>query len=870
MASSRSAVPRRWLRFLLLIATLASGIAGQYWLSIDHVAAWSATAWVAAAVCFVLLYAVSPDARVLPSTDETELPRALERALLGLVLCIGVFFVLFRLSEFPPGLNHDAAWEGMYAIRILHGEPYTAYANEAWGRETFTFYLKALSIKLLGATQLGVEGPSIVGGMLILPFLYWWARNMFGARLALVATLLLGASGWHLVFSRTGWRSDLQPLFATITCCFFIRAMITAAWRDFALAGVGLAATLNTYNGARSFPLLFGVWVVLVALQSWHWRGFLRRYGNGLAAFIIAFMVAVAPLAWVAATRWNEFQGRAAYLVGAYSFLGNLKTAALLFNYSGNGDDFFVSTPALEFPAAIFLAFGVGWLLLRWRDERAQFLLLGVVINMLPGLASNPNMNRTIGSMPFIYLIAALGVVFFARELMRVVPRIGMLVATAFLVCISGAAVYATYMQYLSEQRREVWGYYPETTVLGRYMKELLPQYTIWAGGANFPRDTLTFFTYQGVGNPERRNYFWLDDVAAVVNGRLVPGPNKGMAFILANEGVGRTVLNELARRYPSHEMVELRSPVNRGPVFAMALLVPPDSQPVIPNAVEKGTTEVPPLAEEILHPQEESGRLRGPRGVAASPDGTVVVCDFGNNRIQEFGRDLRFVRQWGNRGQGHAEFKDPCGVAVSPSGEVFVADTWNHRVQEFSLQGDFKREFGAGFFSPRGVAVDANGTVYVADSGNNRIVRFSSTGQKEIEWGIKGEGRGQFREPIGIATDGSGNVYVCDNGNARLQIFTRDGKFVSGFPVPGWQSQAYSEPYVTIAATGTIWVTVPAAMEVRAYDRSGKLLRTVTRTTIPSAPFDTPIGITYNPATKEIIVTDLNNQMARFPAAEK
>jgi sugar lactone lactonase YvrE len=860
-------VPRRWLRLLLLIGALASGIAGQYWLSIDYLPDRSAAAWGAVAVCFVLLYASSRDARVLPSTDEAALSRTVEWVLFGLVLCIGTFFVMFRLSEFPPGLNHDAAWEGMYAIRILNGERYTAYANEAWGRETFTFYLKAISIRLLGATPLGVQGPSIVGGILILPFLYWWARTMFGARLALVATLLLGVSGWHLVFSRTGWRSDLQPLFTTITSCFFIRAMITARSLDFALAAIGLAATLNTYNGARAFPLLFPVWVVLVALQSWHWRGFLRRFGIGLFTFILAFMIAVAPLAWVAGTRWREFTGRAIFLVGTYSFTGNLKAAALMYNYWGNGDDFFRDTPGLEFPAAMFLAFGLLWCLARWREERAQFLLLGVVFNLLPGIASNPNLNRSIGTMPFIFLIVALGVVFFARELARLIPRLGMALGVLFLVAVGGVAMYATYVEYLSHERREVWGYYPETTVLGNFMKPLVPRYTIWVGGANFPRDTLTFLTYQGVGNPERAtNFVWLDSVPSLLERQLAASPGKGLAFILANEGPGPDVLEELARRYPNHQVMDLRYPVNSRAVFAKALLVPADGQPVMPSVAQGATEESPQLMNESPPGQDPPGTLHGPRAVALTREGNIVVCDFGNNRVQEFGRDLGFVRQWGNRGQGHAEFRDPCGIAVGPTGEVFVADTWNHRVQAFSPKGEFEREWDAGFFSPRGIAADPTGSIFVADSGHNRIMRFSAAGTKELEWGTKGGNRGQFQEPIGITTDGAGNLYVCDNGNARLQIFTRDGEFMSQFRVSGWESKAFGEPYVAVDPNGTIWVTVPLAGEVRAYDKSGKLLRTITAKTNPTTHLDTPIGITYRPATKELIVSDVAGRLLRLP----
>ena len=101
------------------------------------------------------------------------------------------------------------------------------------------------------------------------------------------------------------------------------------------------------------------------------------------------------------------------------------RQSLLLYNYWGNGDDFFVSTPALEYPAAIFLVFGLLWALMKIRDERAQFLLLGLVVNAIPGVVSKPNMNRDIGTMPFIYFLVALGVMFFAQQLVRLVPRIG-------------------------------------------------------------------------------------------------------------------------------------------------------------------------------------------------------------------------------------------------------------------------------------------------------------------------------------------------------------------------------------------------------------------------------------------------------------
>jgi DNA-binding beta-propeller fold protein YncE len=865
-------VPWRWLRLLLLVGALGAAIAGQYWLSIQYVARWSAAAWVFAGLAFVALYFLSAEDRGLPALEGGGLSRSTERTLLAAVLGVGLFFGFFRLWEFPPGLNHDAAWEGLYAIRILQrAVPYAPYVNMAWGRETMTFYFRALSILLLGRTPLAIELPSVIAGVLTLPFFYWWARNTFGARFSLLATLLLGASGWHLIFSRTGWRSDFQPLFETITCCFFIRAMLTAAPRDFAIAGLGLSLALNTYNAARILPMLFPLWLLAYIAHSRQVGAFFKRYGLGLVAMAVTFGITIAPLAWYATHHWIEFQGRALALQGETTFPQALKQTALLFNCWGNGNDFFVSTPGLEFPAAVFLGFGLLWALLSIRDTRAQFLLLGLVISLVPGLVSKPNMNRDIGTMPFVYFFVALGVTFFAVQARALIPRTGRALATALTVVVAAAAMVATYTQYLSHNRRDIWGYYPETTALGKYIRTLVPRYQVWVGDTPyFPRDTMTFMAYLDEGNPlEERNYIWLDDVTSLLRTNLTAPPGKGMAFLFENTGRATTVVKELQRRYPDNELVTLRYPENSGPIFAIGVLVPAAGVTAKPAAAIITASETP--APEPETPQAgPPGKLGQPRGVAVNSDGNVLVCDFGNNRIQEFGPDLHFLDGWGTFGKSPGEFKQPCGIAIGPSGEIFVADTWNQRVQVFSKTGQFVRQWSGAFYGPRGIAVDAKGSVFVADTGNNRVVRFSAEGSKEVEWGGKGPEPGHFIEPVGVAVGSGAQVYVCDNGNSRLQMFSRDGKFIKAFPVPGWEVKPYSEPNITLDQHGTIWVTVPAAKEIRAYDKAGTLRRTITGSSIKGVSFDTPLGISYSPATKELIVSDLENRLVRIPVAGK
>lgn len=263
-------------------------------------------------------------------------------------------------------------------------------------------------------------------------------------------------------------------------------------------------------------------------------------------------------------------------------------------------------------------------------------------------------------------------------------------------------------------------------------------------------------------------------------------------------------------------------------------------------------------------------GVLSQPRGVAVTPEGEVVVCDFGNNRIQVFQRNLAFARTWGRQGDLPGQFKEPCGVAVAASGEIFVADTWNGRVQVFDRSGKYLREFGENLYGPRGIAVDREGTVYVADTGNNRIVRYSARGEKLGEWGKKGSAPGEFFEPVGIVVDAKDRVYVADNGNGRVEVFSREGRFLTQFPVRGWESKVFSEPHLTLDGQGNLCLTVPGDKEVRCYDPNGKLLRTIRGDGSAGVVFETPMGIAFDAATGELVISDLENRLVRIRYAGK
>jgi DNA-binding beta-propeller fold protein YncE len=235
----------------------------------------------------------------------------------------------------------------------------------------------------------------------------------------------------------------------------------------------------------------------------------------------------------------------------------------------------------------------------------------------------------------------------------------------------------------------------------------------------------------------------------------------------------------------------------------------------------------------------KNDGEFNRPRGVATDGLGDVYVADTGNNRIERFSPDARFLAKWGrNGGDGSAglgpgEFNDPRGVATDGAGNVYVADHGNNRVQKFSPDGHFIAKWGrnggdgsAGtgngeFHLPRGLAVDRAGDVFVADKSNNRIQEFTSDGHFTRRWGRNGgdgspgTGNGEFRIPYSIAVDPSGRVYVADTGNNRIQAFTPAGMFVArwghngGDGSPGTGAGEFKGPYgVGVDCRGNVYVS--------------------------------------------------------------
>ncbi|MEQ9617463.1 MAG: hypothetical protein RLN60_05450 [Phycisphaerales bacterium] len=134
--------------------------------------------------------------------------------------------------------------------------------------------------------------------------------------------------------------------------------------------------------------------------------------------------------------------------------------------------------------------------------------------------------------------------------------------------------------------------------------------------------------------------------------------------------------------------------------------------------------------------PEEGAVTFRRPQSVLVDHERReLVIADAGNHRIGRFTLDGELIAWIGHEGglasSAPGEFSYPYGLALAPDGSVLVSEFGNSRVQRIDPEtgacigsyGVSGREAGE-LLAPWGVACDGR-TVIVLDSANNRVQRF-------------------------------------------------------------------------------------------------------------------------------------------------
>ncbi len=188
---------------------------------------------------------------------------------------------------------------------------------------------------------------------------------------------------------------------------------------------------------------------------------------------------------------------------------------------------------------------------------------------------------------------------------------------------------------------------------------------------------------------------------------------------------------------------------------------------------------------------------LYEPCDVVTAPNGDIFVADGHSGqqrtppdavaRIVKFTKDGKFIKSWGKQGSGRGEFRTPHGLAFDSQGRLFVADRGNNRIQIFDRDGRFLLEWTQ-FGRVSGIFIDQNDILYAADSESGDIVHPGW--KRGIRIGSARDGKLTSFIPEadpdprptgrsgadGVAADARGNVYAAgvNAGAQALKKFVR------------------------------------------------------------------------------------------------
>ncbi len=195
-----------------------------------------------------------------------------------------------------------------------------------------------------------------------------------------------------------------------------------------------------------------------------------------------------------------------------------------------------------------------------------------------------------------------------------------------------------------------------------------------------------------------------------------------------------------------------------------------------------------------------DEAHFNQPNDVIVGPDGSIYVSDGHNaqgmisnqqmaegrangetSRIMKFAPDGTFIKQWGQIGVQHGEFRTPHAMEFDSRGRLWVADRGNHRIEIFDQEGNylesrymFSRISGL-FITPddKLYAIDSESSptshpnwrngVRIGDIDNDVVTGLIQPFEREdrLEQGTAGEG---------VAVDADGNVYAAEGPNSLSQ----------------------------------------------------------------------------------------------------
>jgi 4-amino-4-deoxy-L-arabinose transferase-like glycosyltransferase len=220
--------------------------------------------------------------------------------LLGAIVLLSFALQTYELSTLPNGFFGDEASEGLDAYLILtngtdqHGVRYPVFFKSFGDfKSPIGVYSTVPFVAVFGLNEFSVRFASVFFGLLNIVMIYFLVGELFKNypnknSVALLSTVFLAISPWHIHMSRIGWEAITQLLFlAMLGLYLFLKAKENPKVLPFSVAVFALG--VYCYFPGRIFFPLFGLGLFVM-----NYRFFIKNKKETLVSLAV-LLVLLAP-----------------------------------------------------------------------------------------------------------------------------------------------------------------------------------------------------------------------------------------------------------------------------------------------------------------------------------------------------------------------------------------------------------------------------------------------------------------------------------------------------------------------------------------------------------------------------------------------
>ena len=207
------------------------------------------------------------------------------------VLAASLLYI-FRLDTISSGFHGDEAELTLFSLKILRGAVEKIIGVGRHNHPILSFLPQVLTMKIFGANIFGARLASALIGIVTVPLFYFFVRENWGRRTALLAAILFTASHWTIAINRLAINNNQTMLATVLAFWSVLRAFKSKKVFHFSLAGALTGLSIYLYAGARIVPIVI---FSLLIYQSVKEKENIRQYIRNVILFTICAAVIVAP-----------------------------------------------------------------------------------------------------------------------------------------------------------------------------------------------------------------------------------------------------------------------------------------------------------------------------------------------------------------------------------------------------------------------------------------------------------------------------------------------------------------------------------------------------------------------------------------------